>query len=223
MRNEKGTNQSAGQEAKSRNGKLSIREMKRLYHETIKGKITMSVLALVIISLSLLGIITSVLNSHSTNTTLKRSMEATARVSAERVEWEITSYRNLAEDLGLTARLSSDEAGVEEKRTLVDERVEVNGLVRGDILDSKGISIFSGESHADTDYFQAAMLGASFVTEPIISEDQSSLEVIIAAPLWKGGVHGTEVVGTVYLVPEENFLNDIMAFATFVASSTSRL
>ena len=65
MRNEKGTNQSAGQEAKSRNGKLSIREMKRLYHETIKGKITMSVLALVIISLSLLGIITSVLNSHS--------------------------------------------------------------------------------------------------------------------------------------------------------------
>jgi len=221
MRNEKGTNQSAGQEAKSRNGKLSIREMKRLYHETIKGKITMSVLALVIISLSLLGIITSVLNSHSTNTTLKRSMEATARVSAERVEWEITSYRNLAEDLGLTARLSSDEAGVEEKRTLVDERVEVNGLVRGDILDSKGISIFSGESHADTDYFQAAMLGASFVTEPIISEDQSSLEVIIAAPLWKGGVHGAEVVGTVYLVPEENFLNDIMVATNISANGSA--
>ena len=220
MKNKKGTKEAGNQETRSRNGKLSIREMKRLYHETIKGKITMSVLALVIISLSLLGIITCVLNNHSTNSTLKRSMEATARVSAERVEWEITSYRNLAEDLGMTARLSNDKASLEEKKTIVDERVEVNELVRGDVLDSEGISIFSGESHADTDYFQAAMLGGTFVTEPIISEDRSALEIRIAAPLWKDGVYGTEVVGAIYLVPEESFLNDIMV-ATSVSANGS--
>lgn len=206
-------------EAKKR--KLSIQEMKRAYHETIKGKITVSVLALVIISLSLLGIISSLLNSNSTNSTLKRNMNATARVSAERVEWEITSYRNLAEDLGMTARLASDEASVEDKKAIVDERVKVNELVRGDILDSSGTSIFTGESHADTDYFQAAMLGGSFVTEPIISEDQSSLEVLIAAPLWKEGIHGTEVVGAVYLVPEETFLNDIMVAINVSANGSA--
>ena len=59
-----------------------IQEFKRLYHETIKGKITVSVLGLVIISLSLLGIISCVLNSHSTNSTLERNMKATARVCA---------------------------------------------------------------------------------------------------------------------------------------------
>lgn len=206
-------------EAKKR--KLSIQEIKRAYHETIKGKITVSVLALVIISLSLLGIISSLLNSNSTNSTLKRNMNATARVSAERVEWEITSYKNLAEDLGMTARLASDEASVEDKKAIIDERIKVNELVRGDILDSSGTSIFTGESHADTDYFQAAMLGGSFVTEPIISEDQSSLEVLIAAPLWKEGIHGTEVVGVVYLVPEETFLNDIMVAINVSANGSA--
>ena len=106
-------------------GKWSVQEVKRLYHETIKGKITVSVLTLVIISLTLLGIISSYLNNSSTNSTLKRNMNATARVSAERVEWEITSYTNLAEDLGMTARLANDEASIEEKKAIVDERVKV--------------------------------------------------------------------------------------------------
>lgn len=214
------------QEASSKNqqnrkGKWSIGEWKRLYHESIKGKITVSVLALVVISLSVLGIISSVLNNISTNSTLERNMNATARVSAERVEWEITSYKNLAEDLGMTARLANESAELEEKRAIVDERVKVNGLISGDILDSTGTSIFTGENYADTDYFQVAMLGSSFITEPIISEDQSSMEIRIAAPLWKEGIHGTEVVGAVYLIPEENFLNDIMVAVNVSANGSA--
>ena len=216
-----GTEKAVRKKQTAKKRKWSVQEIKRLYHETIKGKITVSVLALVIISLSLLGIISSYLNNSSTKSTLKRNMNATARVSAERVEWEITSYKNLAEDLGMTARLASDAASVEDKKAIVDERVKVNELIYGDILDSKGISIFTGESHADADYFQAAMLGGSFVTEPIVSEDQSSLEIRIAAPLWKDGIHGTEVVGAVYLVPEENFLNDIMVAVNVSANGSA--
>ena len=99
-------------------GNLSINELKRLYHETIKGKITISVLALVIISLTVLGIVTSVLNNHSTNSTLERNMKATARVASERVEWEMTSYRNLAADLGLMTRLSREDVPLEEKQEM---------------------------------------------------------------------------------------------------------
>lgn len=200
--------------------KLSILEMKRFYHETIKGRITVVVLALVISSLSLLGIISSLLNNHSTNSTLERNMNATARVSAERVEWEITSYKNIAEDLGMTARLASNEAKLEDKKSIVEERVKVNELLAGDVLDSTGTSIFTGENCGDTAYFKAAMQGEVYVTEPIISEDQSSIEIRIAAPLWEEGKYGTEVVGAVYLVPEENFLNDIMV-ATNVSANGS--
>ncbi len=207
-----------GQNQKKR--KLSILEMKRFYHETIKGRITVVVLALVISSLSLLGIISSLLNNHSTNSALERNMNATARVSAERVEWEITSYKNIVEDLGMTARLASNEAKLEDKKSIVEERVKVNELLAGDVLDSKGTSIFTGENCADTAYFKAAMQGEVYVTEPIISDDQSSIEIRITAPLWKDGKYGTEVVGAVYLVPEENFLNDIMV-ATNVSANGS--
>ena len=126
-------------------GKRGIQELRRLYHETIKGKITISVLMLVIISLLLLGIISSVLNNHSTNSTLERSMRATARVSAERVEWEITSYRNIAEDLGMTARLANDTVSAEDKKAIIDERIKVNELTGGGILDSAVVNIFTGE------------------------------------------------------------------------------
>lgn len=189
---------------------FSIQEIKRLYHETIKGKITTSVLALVIIPLALLGIITSVLNNHSTNSTLERNMSATARVASERVEWEMTSYRNLVEDLGMTARLARDDVSLEEKQKIIDERVEVNELIRGNILDKNGISIFSGEDFSDREYFKTAIGGQSCVSEPIISKTTGKMSVVIAAPIWEGGVWGSQVTGVVYLVPEETFLNDIM-------------
>lgn len=137
-------------------------------------------------------------------------MKATAKVSAERVEWEITSYKNLAEDLGLMARLANEEVDIEEKKTLVDERVKLNEMAYGDILDSKGISIFTGENWGDTAFFQEAFKGSVYVSEPITSGTQGYLQIAIAAPLWKDGLYGTEVVGVVYLAPEENFLNDIM-------------
>lgn len=222
MKNKRKENKKASQQKRgNKKGKWSIQELKRVYHETIKGKITVSVLALVIISLSLLGIISSVLNTISTNSTLKRSMTATALVSAERVEWEITSYKNLAEDLGMTARLANDAAELEEKKTIIDNRVKVNELVAGDILDSTGTSIFTGENYADTDYYAAAMAGESYITEPIISEDQSSIELRIAAPLWEGGNYGSEVVGVVYLIPEEDFLNDIMVAVNVSANGSA--
>ncbi len=204
---------------KIKNNEGGIQKLKQWYHETIKGKITVSVLALVMISLSMLGIISCGLNSHSTNSTLERNMKATARVCAERVEWEITSYKNLAEDLGMMARLADKETSAEDKKTLVDERVELNGMESGDILDTKGKSIFTEESFGDAAFFREAAKGNVYVSEPVIGQDQS-VKVMIAAPLWKDGMFGTEVVGVVYLVPEENFLNDIMV-ATNVSKNGS--
>ena len=200
---DKETGEKRGQVA----GLFGIQKLKQTYHETIKGKITISVLLLVLVSLSLLGIISSILNNHSTNSALERSMEATAKVCAERVEWEITSYKNIAEDLGMTARLANDAASTEDKMAIINERVRVNELTAGGILDRAGIDIFTGESCSGEKYFQEAIKGQTYVTEPMISEDQSSIEIRIAAPLWKEGLHGTEVTGVIYLVPDEDFLN----------------
>lgn len=220
MKNSGGKDKETGERKRQATGLFGIQKLKQTYHETIKGKITISVLLLVLVSLSLLGIISSILNNHSTNSTLERSMEATAKVCAERVEWEITSYKNIAEDLGMTARLANDAASTEDKMAIINERVRVNELTAGGILDRAGVDIFTGESCSGEKYFQEAIKGQTYVTEPMISEDQSSIEIRIAAPLWKEGLHGTEVTGVIYLVPDEDFLNDIMV-ATNVSANGS--
>ena len=195
-------------EQKRRN--LSIQEFKRLYHETLKGRITISVLTLVILPLLVLGVVSSVLNSHSTNSTLEQNMKATAQVTSERVEWELASYLNIAEDLGVMTRLSREDVPLEEKQEVLDERVAAQGLTRGNILTAEGISIFSGEDFSDRDYFKIAMGGKSCVSEPLVSKTTGKISVVIAAPIWEGGILGTKVIGVVYIVPEETFLNDIM-------------
>ena len=108
------------------------------------------------------------------------------------------------------ARLSSEEVSLEEKQKILDERVKANELTRGNILDKNGISIFSGEDYSDREYFKKAMGGESCVSEPLTSKTTGKTSIIIAAPMWEDGVLGTQVVGVVFLVPEETFLNDIM-------------
>ncbi len=59
-------------------------------------------------------------------------------------------------------------------------------------------------------YFKASINGDTFVSEPLISKVTGKLKTIVSAPLWKNGLAGSEVVGILYLVPDENFLNDAM-------------
>ena len=72
----------------------------------------------------------------------------------------------------------------------------------GDCLD--------GNNYSDREYFQNAMKGNVTVTEPMVSRLTGELMVLIAAPVWNNGVTGGDVAGCVILVPDAEFLNDIM-------------
>ncbi|MDD3141722.1 MAG: methyl-accepting chemotaxis protein, partial [Lachnospiraceae bacterium] len=81
----------------------------------------------------------------------------------------------------------------------------------GNILGADGISIFDGSDYSDRAYYATAMKGKTYITEPLISKVTGKLTIIIAAPLWEKGIPGTTVVGVVYFVPTETFLNDIVS------------
>lgn len=84
------------------------------------------------------------------------------------------------------------------------------GLVRGNVLDTNGRSLFDGNSYAERDYFAEAMKGNAFVADPLVSKVTGELSVIISAPIGQDGIPGTAIVGVVYYVPPETFLNDIV-------------
>ena len=87
----------------------------------------------------------------------------------------------------------------------------MHGFQRGNIVDADGLSIFDGKDYSDREYVQQAMQGKVYVSEPLISKVTGELSIMVAAPLYAGGNQGGEIVGVVYFVPPETFLNDIVS------------
>jgi methyl-accepting chemotaxis protein len=187
-------------QSNGRNGKQS----------TIRKEMMREICFLVSIPMILLGVLAAFLIFRSTQTTLEQSMSQLANVAADKVEERLSSLENIAIETGYLTRLSNDTSTVADKQTIIDQRVESHGFRRGDILTMDGISVFDGTNFSGQEYFQQARNGKTWVSDPLVNEATDELTVVVAAPIWKGGIPNSTVVGVVYFVPQETFLNDIV-------------
>lgn len=187
--------------------KIQITKIKM---NSIKTKITFIILSVVIVLSITLGAISSYLNYKTTYDALEQTMTETAVIAAERVIKEIESYKNVAMGVGSIKDLSDSDVSVSEKQKIIDANVKQYGFQRGNILDLNGISIFDGKDYSDRDYFKSSINGQSYASDPLISNITGKLSIIISAPLWKDGIPNSTVVGVVYFVPDEQFLNNIV-------------
>ncbi len=174
-------------------------------HRTIGGRIFRYTVITVCITLVILGTFSCFINYNSTMTTVSTDIEQMAVICSDYVEWELKAYLGVAEDLGNNPILSSDEFTVEEKLAVIDSRVKDHGLVSGNFADLSGNSP-DGNNYSEREYFQNALQGKSTISEPTISKFSGALVMVFAAPI----LQGTEVKGAVFLVPDSEFLNDIM-------------
>lgn len=179
--------------------------------KSIRGKIMLTFISTILVSLTAVGGISSFLSYKSTMELLEQNMVEIAEISAERIEMELEAYRNIATEVGSIARLSNPATAVADKKAIMDQKVKDHGFQRGNIIGADGISIFDGKDYSDRVYVQTAMKGQTAVSEPLISKITGELSIMISAPLWKDGAPGTQVVGVVYFVPKETFLNDIVS------------
>lgn len=179
--------------------------------KTIRGKILLCMTLTVMAALTALGLASIYLNYSSSNQLLEQTLAETANIAAQRVSKELTSYSNVAMEAGSVARLADPAQSVANKKAIIDQRAKTHGFVRGNIIGADGISIFDGNDYSDRKYFQEAMKGASHVSEPLISKITGELSIMVAAPLWENGIPDTKVIGVVYFVPPETFLNDIVS------------
>lgn len=177
---------------------------------SIRTKILLSMTLTVIISLLTVGVAGIILNYSSTNSLLEQDMKEMAKVAAQRAEHELEAYTNVAFDAGSIARLANPETSITEKKALMEQRAQSHGFVGYNLLDINGDSLFDGKNYSDRKYVQEAFAGHAYISEPLLSKVTGRLSVMVAAPLWKGGIPNTEVVGVVYFKPEETVLNDIV-------------
>ena len=178
---------------------------------SIRKKITVCLMATVLIALIAVGAASSALSYRSTVATVDQMMRETAVLAAQRIEQELTAYKNVAMDTGCIPQLSDNDISLEEKRAIIDERVSLHGFKRGNVIGPDGVSIFDGKNYSDREYVRQAMAGNIYVSEPLISKITGELSIMVAAPLYAGGSRGAGIVGVVYFVPPETFLNDIVS------------
>ena len=179
--------------------------------KSIRMKIVACMLIAILTSLVIVGGISAWLNYTSTIDTLGQTMTEMADTAAERIEEELNAYKNIAYVPGCIPTLSDRTATVEEKRAVVENQALSHGLQRGNIIGLDGISILDGNDYSDRAYVKSAMKGETAVSEPLVSKITGQLSIMVSAPIWEGGVPGKKVAGVVYFVPNETFLNDIVA------------
>ncbi len=179
--------------------------------KSIRKKITVCLMATVLIALILVGTSSITLNYRSTIATVDQMMSEMVVLASNRVEQELTAYKNVAMDTGCIPQLSELNTSVKEKQAIIDERVRMHGFQRGNIIGADGISIFDGKDYSDREYVKQAMQGNVYVSEPLVSKITGELSIMVAAPIYSGGNQGGQVVGVVYFVPPETFLNDIVS------------
>ena len=165
----------------------------------------------VLTALAVVGAFSIIANYNSTLTTVNHMMSETAVLAAERVEQELSAYKNVAMDTGCIPQLSDPSVSLDEKRSIINERATMHNFQRGNIIGVNGISIFDGKDYSDREYVRQAMEGNIYVSESLISKITGELSIMVAAPLYTDGIYGSSIAGVVYFVPHETFLNDIVS------------
>lgn len=179
--------------------------------KSIRTKITLCLILTVLVGLVASGISSIIPNYNSTMSTVEQMMRETAVLAAGRVEQELMAYKNVVMEVGCIPQLSDPRVSVDEKKTIIDERVSMHDFQRGNIIGMDGVSIFDGKDYSDREYVRQAMQGNVYVSEPLISKITGELSILVAAPIYEDGAYGSSIVGVVYFVPHETFLNDIVS------------
>ena len=175
---------------------------------TIRDKILRVVVLIVSISLLITGCISGGLNFYSTTQTLEQTMNAAAKCAAAQIEWELTTYKSIAFELGTESRLSNSTVSKDVKKEILDQKVEYYQLSKGDLLAINGISILDGTNYSDKAFFERVLNGETIITSPV-ENPGDEIEIMIAAPLWQNGEPDGQIIGVIVITPNKDFLNNI--------------
>jgi len=180
--------------------------------KTMKAKIIGLILGMTILLCGTLGAMNIFENIATANDVLKQNMTETAKLAASRIEKELEITKQIATETGTIARLSEPNVSIEEKNAIIQQKIKDHNFLGGNLLDSKGISVLDGSDvYKDRDYFLSAIKGDAFISGPVVSRVTGEYSVLISAPVWKGGVTGSEIAGVVYFKPDLNMFSQIVS------------
>ena len=177
--------------------------------KSIGKKISLFSVILVVVSMLVLGVFSCVMAYISSYSMAEADMQEMIKTAANRASWELTAYSNIAQTMGSNQIFSNPYVTNEEKQALLNNFATELGLRRCNIVDADGQGL-DDNTYSEYEFYQAAMRRESVISEPLVSKLTGEMTIFVAAPLWRDGRINFEPVGCIYVVPDEEFLNDIV-------------
>ena len=146
--------------------------------KSIRQKLLVGFLALAGAAAVVCGGVGVAMSYSSSQSVLQQTLTDVADQTAEHVSYQLQSYRNAIEAMGMIPALSDPEVPVSEKQALVDAWAENYGMERGNLLSVTGDSLFDGNNYADREYFKQALAGNSWFSTPTVSKVTGELSIM---------------------------------------------
>ena len=187
----------------------------------IEKKISKSFGKMIIFCCIVLGVISSILSYISSISAVSKTLNNTSDVAASYVASALEVYVSIAYETGSIARLADPEKSVQEKNSILQQRLKDHNFEKGFLVNSNGIDIITGTDFSDKKFFEECMKGNTYISTPAYSKVTGGVSFAVAAPLWKDGIPNTTPVGAVVYVPDGEYLNNIMRSIKVGAGGTA--
>ena len=175
---------------------------------TIKAKMLIRFLSVVVISVVLTGTIGAASSYISSMNILSQTMSETVKTASGEIENALLRSEMLVKELGMNTQLSNDVFASDKKIELLAEKAEYYGFIDYNITDNSGINLY-GEDMSGKSWFRPALEGQTVISDPEFTED-GKYTIYIASTLIKTGKHvASPTVGVIYMSVDAGMLSDI--------------
>lgn len=172
--------------------------------KTIKSKIQISMLAVVLIGSVLIGIITAFLNASGIDDMMTKTVGPATQMAADAVEWRMDNYWTALQEAAASDIFQTSAPTAPELAVVRDDIAQRNGFLYTGKMDASGFSS-TGYSYADEYYFQQCRATMKPYISDIMNDGQQMI-FLLEVPIVVDG----RFDGVVYGGISADFLSDIV-------------
>ncbi|USF26041.1 hypothetical protein N510_000957 [Firmicutes bacterium ASF500] len=172
--------------------------------KSIKSKIQVSMLSVVLIGSVLIGVITALLNASGIDDVMTKTLGPATQMAADAVEWRMGNYWTALQEAADSDIFRESDPEAPELVPVREAIAERNGFLYTGKMDASGFSS-TGDSYAGEEYFQQCKA----TMQPYISDiinDGSQMIFLLEVPIIENG----RFAGAVYGGISVDFLSDIV-------------
>ncbi|MCI8513672.1 MAG: HAMP domain-containing protein [Lachnospiraceae bacterium] len=172
--------------------------------KSIKSKIQVSILSVVLIGSILIGVITAFLNASGIDYVMTKTLGPATQMAADAVTWRMDAYWTALQEAASSDIFRESDPTSPELEPIRDGIAQRNGFLYTGKMDADGFSS-TGQSYAEEEYFQQCKA----TVQPYISDimnDGKQMIFLLEVPIIKDG----RFDGVVYGAISADFLSDIV-------------